>query len=280
MYLFNSMTKKNRTIPIFGILLFSFLIITLNSCKDTFTEYYHDGKLKAEIELKDNVKNGVAKWYYPNGTVKMEGTYFNDKLEGLFKEYYETGELEKEGYFKDDVQQGMLKVYYKSGNLQTMQFFKNGIPDSTYESYHSNGQLKMEALKNKGKTYYYTEYDSLGNFLNEFRYVHIDCKDTIVLGEDITIEVSIFGPKLKKKAYADVFLDILYNEEPYEKNIEKIKLPINENQFTQTIKAPKNIGYYSLSIMVYYEMISLSKAKFNANVDFWVIEKEDKLVER
>lgn len=177
---------KNLIAVMLGLVLFS--------CKDIRKEYYENGVLASEIEYKEELRNGKSIVYYPNGNIKQEGYYVDDKEHGLFKDYYETGRLATEAYFKNGKQDGELKGYHENGLLETIQYFKDGVPDSTFESYYSNGQLEMLASKEKGKTLWYIEYDSLGNWTDESRIIEIKHQDTILLGETITMEFNVNGP--------------------------------------------------------------------------------------
>lgn len=228
-------------------ILCTLVIFFTFSCKEVKKDYYTNGKTKVEVEIKNNVKNGKAKWYYPNGNLKMETEYLEDKEHGifrvyyetgelktegcfnngkkegelkgyykdgnvnilqyfkngkengLFKDYYETGELEKEVYFKNGKQDGMLKVYYKKGTLKTTQMYKNGFPMGKNLFYYENNQLKMESYVEKNTTFYYIEYDSLGNWLDEYRYVDVNHEDIVLKNKKFAINFEVKGPNIDLK---------------------------------------------------------------------------------
>jgi hypothetical protein len=58
--------------------------------------YYESGKLKREINHKNEKQEGPYKIYYENGKVKEEGTFKNGETEGPIKIYDENGELIEE----------------------------------------------------------------------------------------------------------------------------------------------------------------------------------------
>jgi len=58
-------------------------------------EYYDDGTLKLEVELKDGLKHGTLKVYHPNGELKLRGKYDKDMPVGKWKYYDEKGDLTK-----------------------------------------------------------------------------------------------------------------------------------------------------------------------------------------
>jgi len=245
-------------------------MVLLFSCKDIRKEYYPDGTLAMELEFKNDVRNGKLIIYYPNGNIQQEGSYTNDKEDGLFKEYYETGELEREGFFKDGKQHGMLKGYYKNGTLQTIQFYKNGVSDSTYSSYYDNGQLKMEAFAEKGSTLWYIEYDSLGNWTDESRIIDIKHhKDTIMLGEAITINFDVNGP-IEDTIY--VSINTHFYENPSLSN-HPAQFYLKDNKYSYSF-VPNILGRWGYTGRLWIGG-KFTEREFSIDLgSFWVIEKE------
>jgi len=184
------MLRTKDIILIFGI------IILFNSCKDVQKGYYENGDIKSEIEVKDNMKNGVAKWYYPTGSLQVESFFVNDKEQGKVKKYYKNGSLNIIANFKDGLQDGDFVEYYSNGNLKSEQFFTKGEQDKEYKSYFFNNQLSMFAIHEKGKSIFYEKYDSLGNWIDEFRWVDVFYKDTIFKGDEYKFKVEIKGPQI------------------------------------------------------------------------------------
>lgn len=78
--------------------------------------YYPDGKIKAEVYLKNGKMEGIANLYHENGNIKAREFYRNDQLQGLSKWYYETGELKSEKYYRDGIL-AHLKEYDLKGRL-------------------------------------------------------------------------------------------------------------------------------------------------------------------
>lgn len=48
-----------------------------------------------EVNLKNDIREGLYKYYYKSGALQEEGNFKNDKAESLFKEYYESGQIKK-----------------------------------------------------------------------------------------------------------------------------------------------------------------------------------------
>lgn len=64
-------------------------------------EFYEDGAVKMEVELKRGLKHGTFKEYYPDGTLKIRGKYKNDIMDGTWKYYDEKGELNETKEFEN-----------------------------------------------------------------------------------------------------------------------------------------------------------------------------------
>jgi hypothetical protein len=58
-----------------------------------YREFYPDGKIKVEFELKNGFRHGSFTEYYENGKVKIKGQYVNDQKDGIWKIYDENETL-------------------------------------------------------------------------------------------------------------------------------------------------------------------------------------------
>ena len=114
-------------------------------------EYYNNGKLKFEYEIKNGEKEGFSREYYENGQLKKESCYKNGKLNGLCKQYYENGQLEIEATYKDGKIDALFKSYYKNGELEIESVAKEGIPHGLRKEYYENGQLKYDLNYKEGE---------------------------------------------------------------------------------------------------------------------------------
>ena len=107
-------------------------------------EYYNNGKLKFEYEIKNGEKEGFSREYYENGQLKKESCYKNGKLNGLCKQYYENGQLEIEATYKDGKIDALFKSYYKNGKLELESVSKEEKLNGLYKQYYENGRLKYD----------------------------------------------------------------------------------------------------------------------------------------
>ena len=96
-------------------------------CQDkTRKDYYPNGALKFEVNLKNGRPEGTGKMYYESGKVWAEKNYKNSNQEGIEKIYFENGQLFKEKNYKNNKQEGIEKIYAGSGKLIREYNYKNG----------------------------------------------------------------------------------------------------------------------------------------------------------
>lgn len=63
-------------------------------------EFYPEGALKSETEVKEGKRHGRYREYYENGKLKLRGKYSNNRPKGTWKYYTEEGKLERKEVFK------------------------------------------------------------------------------------------------------------------------------------------------------------------------------------
>ena len=112
-------------------LTLSTFLLLISSCNQAQNkiEKYPNGQIKSEFSMKDNKKNGIAKFYYESGKISAEAEYKNDKVIGIVKEYYEEG-----GIYRETVRKTLEgKVYnrdgtfYLKGKYDNKKLIMNGV---------------------------------------------------------------------------------------------------------------------------------------------------------
>lgn len=58
-------------------------------------EFYPEGALKSEAEVKEGKRHGRYREYYENGKLKLRGKYANNLPKGTWKYYTDEGEFER-----------------------------------------------------------------------------------------------------------------------------------------------------------------------------------------
>ncbi|MDR1834911.1 MAG: toxin-antitoxin system YwqK family antitoxin [Fusobacteriaceae bacterium] len=108
------------------------------------TEYYPDGQIRNETNIKNGISNGLAKYYYQSGVLMMEVTFKNGVYHGHRNQYHRNGNIAAEDDFVDGVRGGIRKLYYESGALSGIQNIKNNLLEGEEIQYYENGDKKAE----------------------------------------------------------------------------------------------------------------------------------------
>ena len=62
-------------------------------------EFYPEGALKSEAEIKEGKRHGRYREYYEDGTLKLRGKNANNKPKSTWKYYTEDGKFERKEKF-------------------------------------------------------------------------------------------------------------------------------------------------------------------------------------
>ena len=76
-------------------------------------EFYPEGALKSEVEVKEGKRHGRYREYYEDGTLKLRGKYANNKPKGTWKYYTEDGKFERKEKFQITSTKVDLKIMLK-----------------------------------------------------------------------------------------------------------------------------------------------------------------------
>ena len=69
----------------FRIIIISILALTVEVTAqlDSLVSYHNNGKIESIVHLRDQVRDGDARFFWENGNIKEEITYVNGRVEGL-----------------------------------------------------------------------------------------------------------------------------------------------------------------------------------------------------
>lgn len=81
------------------------------------TDFYIDGKIKAERHFKDGVQIGKTTLYFPSGAIKEVQYYENGLKNGGDTVFYENGQPEFALEYKDEKRNGFLRKWTDEGVL-------------------------------------------------------------------------------------------------------------------------------------------------------------------
>lgn len=85
------------------------------------TEYFKDGKIKAEMEFKNDLQVGRSVIYYPSGKI-------------MHVQYYENGKLN-----------GGDTLFYENGKPEFLTTYANGLKDGYLRKWDTNDSITYEA---------------------------------------------------------------------------------------------------------------------------------------
>lgn len=125
------------------VLLPIVLAFVLMACGDDLTEKVintHENGQPAKVFFYDKDNQCVREVdYYEDGTVYMEGEIKNHLRDGEWVSYFPDGKVQSKGFFKDDVRTGKSLVYYENGNLWMDGYYTNGRKTGLWIYYDEQG---------------------------------------------------------------------------------------------------------------------------------------------
>ncbi|HVO75053.1 MAG TPA: TonB family protein [Ignavibacteriaceae bacterium] len=107
-------------------LLSLFLVYSAYPQEKIDTSYYQDGKIKSVVTLKNNVREGEAKFYFENGLIEEESNYVNGKVNGLVKIYNQNGKLSETVNVQDGKREGPTSLFDSAGTYLTDLNYQDG----------------------------------------------------------------------------------------------------------------------------------------------------------
>ena len=126
-------------------LLSVFMAVLMLSCNRHTTEKvlsYYENEQPMKVQLLNSKGEAVYETeYYEDGAVKMEGDMKNGKREGEWKAYFPDGKVQSTGTFKNGLRTGKATVYYANGNLYMEGMYKEGRHCGKWTYYDEQGYV-------------------------------------------------------------------------------------------------------------------------------------------
>ncbi|MDL2228061.1 toxin-antitoxin system YwqK family antitoxin [Bacteroidales bacterium OttesenSCG-928-K03] len=146
------------------IIILSFIVLTLSSCRKTEVYYDFFGRVSSEIEMKRGVPDGTSTFYFQDGNnIKLKSHYKNGELNGPTTRWYYNGLKEAEEYYKNNLLDGVRKEWDKNGHLIIEEEYVAGNLDGVSKKWYSNGQIQIDAYYLNGLPHgKWTYYDFNG----------------------------------------------------------------------------------------------------------------------
>ena len=81
------------------------------------TEYFKDGKVKAEMEFKNDLQVGRTVIYYPSGQIRQVQYYQDGQLHGADTMFYENGKPEFLRTFSKGLKDGYIRKWNENDSM-------------------------------------------------------------------------------------------------------------------------------------------------------------------
>jgi len=103
--------------------------------------YFSNGIKAAEIDFKNNERNGKTIYYFPSGVKKEEANYIDDEIDGFYRTWNSAGKIVEESEYSKGLINGSSKYYLDNGKLKFEENFVYGNQHGTSKYYDKNGKL-------------------------------------------------------------------------------------------------------------------------------------------
>ncbi len=253
---------------------------------ETELEYYDNGKIKEQIEYKNNNKQVITKEYYYLGTLKKE-IIKNENENKQIKEYYENGiekytlnykkNINSFEVNKDAESQTDSEILSKEDSENKLRYVDKEYPDGKFIYNDINGKKIYETTFVDGNGIYKV-FTKNGEILKELEYKdgHIT-KSTFyvpITKERIELDFSsnFFNKELQEELQNLVITEVKENEKKYNETIE------NEKEFSM-LKAFNSDNKLVLEIKYSSKGMTLNYNKKVINIKNPNINEFDKIIE-
>ncbi|NNU34704.1 hypothetical protein HK413_12705 [Mucilaginibacter sp. S1162] len=90
-----------------------------------FIDYFINGNIRGDGEMKDGIVSGLRTVYYPNGNKNYFRNYVNGIANGYSEEYFQNGNIKQKGNFKNGKDDGLWQDFYSTGVIKRQSTFVN-----------------------------------------------------------------------------------------------------------------------------------------------------------
>jgi hypothetical protein len=182
---------------VFCLLLFSCESGTVKKMDDGLArEYFADGTIKSETQVKDTLAHGLMKNYDRDGNLMSVYTFDMGRLEGPAVSYYPDGKVKLKMFYKNGKREGTTQWFYSTGELYRLIPFKDGKITGTQVSYYKDGKIMSEApflddFPGTGLK----EYNMKGELLKDDIKIIVKEDDQLFAINRYTLYISLSNPK-------------------------------------------------------------------------------------
>jgi hypothetical protein len=207
----------------FKLILLLCLLIACLKREEVAFEYYENGNIKSQAEIKNNLQHGITKVYYEEGQLYKVLNFDSGLQVDTMIIYYQNGQIQEISEIKDNLKNGSYREYFEDGSPKAEGWVKNGIP---------NGIWKINDKGDSEPRFSYFKNGELQSSFEEY-----GAKD--MMFRSIVEEYSILFPKgWTPKDLNESYALFEYKDEKLDYDLLSINVLVNEtvgNQETQSI---------------------------------------------
>ena len=113
----------------FRIIIISILALTVevDAQLDSLVSYHNNGKIESIVHLRDQVRDGDARFFWENGNIKEEITYVNGRVEGLVRRYNQDGIIREMFSIENGKREGPTSLFDSTGKYVNDIYYEEGI---------------------------------------------------------------------------------------------------------------------------------------------------------
>ena len=111
------------------VIFISFLTLTIEVAAqpDSVVSYYNNGKIQSIVQVRDNFRDGDARFFWDNGNIKEELSYVNGRVEGLVRRYNQDGVLREMFSIENGKREGPTSLFDSTGKYVDDIYYEEGI---------------------------------------------------------------------------------------------------------------------------------------------------------
>jgi antitoxin component YwqK of YwqJK toxin-antitoxin module len=109
----------------------------------TITEYFDNGKIQSEKNIKDGLAEGITMTYYENGVKKEQQSYKKGLKDGIWFSWDEAGNKTGEASYKKNLKHGPWYIWDENGTLRYEMFYIKGEKTGTWLMWDEAGKEVM-----------------------------------------------------------------------------------------------------------------------------------------
>jgi len=180
-------------------------------------QYSEDGKVKAEYETVDSIRQGKGIIYYPDGKIKYKFVYKDNLEDGPAVAYFPSGKVKRVAVLSKGKFNGESIFYYESGNVSAKAKYFNDLIVGRFVDYYDDEDNHVKSIKeyvivgNKSKLNTYTTYDVEGNVVDESTQLKFS-------EQNGSVRIDVINKEFKEIAAVvgayDIFFNLTHKFEP------------------------------------------------------------------